>query len=357
MSCFGESSGPAPLCIVSCRELIAAGLGASASWSSSGGDERHLYAALGAAGVPFHVRAWDDPAVDWAAYALVFVRTCWDYSDSEARAAAFAAWLARASAVTRVDNPASLMTWNIHKAYLAEIARVAAGRPAGALGCGHIPTVAVPGGRPTDLAALLAAQGWADAMVKPAVGGGSRACARVRRGDPGELRAAQALVDSGADFLVQPFLGAVAEGEVSVVCIGGAASHAVRKVPAPGEWRCQEEFNAVATAGPPPAGLAAAAEAVLRAAAECAAAGGLPLPPPLAARVDFLGAPAAPGGHVVLEVECIEPSLFLGPAADAGIDAAGALAGVVAAWVAAAVAARGGAAGGPPGGGAGAVPA
>jgi hypothetical protein len=102
-----STASPASTVIVSCRELVAAGAGASSSWAVAGLDELALYSALRAAGVPFHIRAWDDPAVHWPAYSQAIVRTTWDYSKSEASAFAFTQWLAglaRARATTRVLN-------------------------------------------------------------------------------------------------------------------------------------------------------------------------------------------------------------------------------------------------------------
>jgi hypothetical protein len=91
----------------------------------------------------------------------------------------------------------------------------------------------------------------------------------------------------GADMMVQPFLPTVARGEVSVVWVDGRITHAVRKRPAPGDFRCQEEFSSHVTPLPVGPHLAALVERILAAARACV---GAHLPPGalFIARVDFL---------------------------------------------------------------------
>jgi hypothetical protein len=406
----GESRGvePVRLVLASCSTLLATAIGQNSrsSWAAAGNDEWLLYDALRAAGVPFHVRAWDDTTTDWSSYDLVCVRTTWDYAESEARAASFRSWLQSiAAAGVTIANPGSVMCWNTHKRYLLDIAASMSAHPApdDALEVRTIPTALISKGRvasawdragtsracsgespgasepvssevpvaspatsapaAADLAALVRARGWSglDLMIKPAVGGGSRACLRVPAGEVGS--AGQAFLhecvcgggSAGAfDVLVQPFLPGVAQGELSIVVIDGAVSHVVRKVPRSGDFRCQEEFGAQASVeaggGVNPA-ICALAARVLGAAAEAfaetggAAAegggggsrGGLPSPQVLAARVDLLPLlspeesapshdPPRASAYALLEVELVEPSLFFREAARAGVDAAGAMA-------------------------------
>src|SRR5262249_45172886 len=61
---------------------------------------------------------WDDPEVDWESFALVVVRSTWDYID---RRDEFLAW---ASRLRRVLNPLRVLHWNTDKRYLNDLARV-----------------------------------------------------------------------------------------------------------------------------------------------------------------------------------------------------------------------------------------
>ena len=59
--------------------------------------------------------AWDDPAVDWAAFDLVVIRSTWDYPT---RRPEFIAW---AQSVPRLVNPADVVAWNTDKRYLRDL--------------------------------------------------------------------------------------------------------------------------------------------------------------------------------------------------------------------------------------------
>jgi hypothetical protein len=100
--------------------------------------------------------------------------------------------------------------------------------------------------------------------------------------------------------MLQPFVPEVsAAGEWSLLFLGGRFSHAVRKRPAAGDYRVQWEFGGTAETGVPANQVIADAEGVL------AAVPGRPL----YARVDGVER----GGRLVLmELELIEPHLFLG---------------------------------------------
>ena len=107
-------------------------------------------------------------------------------------------------------------------------------------------------------------------------------------------------------MLVQAFLPAVeGHGERALVHIDGALTHAVRKQP---RFAGDAESVSAAVAALPEE--AALAERVL---AEAGAALGLPAAPPLLyARCDVAPGPA--GSPVLMELELIEPSLFLAEA-------------------------------------------
>lgn len=98
---------------------------------------------------------------------------------------------------------------------------------------------------------------------------------------------------------MQPFRPQVTvEGEWSLIFLGGSFSHAVLKTAAQGDFRVQESFGGAATA------VEADPEAI-HAAGEC-----LAVVPGKAdyARVDLV---RSGGVWEVMEVELIEPSLFL----------------------------------------------
>lgn len=254
--------------------------------------ETHLLvAALAELGVDAPVIPWDVPE-DWAAYPLVVVRTPWDYFR---RLPEFLAWAEGASRVSTVVNPVEVIRWNSHKGYLRELP---------ARGIATVPTLWLARGAADGLA-QLAATAWREVVVKPAVSIGAIGALKADSRDPACLAHLAALLAEG-DVLVQPFIESVAaQGEVSLIYFGGAFSHAIRKRPAAGDYRVQDMYGGTNHAYRP---AADEVELASRALAATPA-------PTTYARVDMVRLPD--GQPAVMELELIEPELFLGATPDA----------------------------------------
>jgi glutathione synthase/RimK-type ligase-like ATP-grasp enzyme len=99
--------------------------------------------------------------------------------------------------------------------------------------------------------------------------------------------------------MIQPYLRAIeTEGERSLFWFGGVYSHAVRKVPADGDWLANVAGARFVAEAPPPAAIEAAEAARARAPRDL-----------LYVRIDLvLG---DDGAWRVIEIEAIEPYLFL----------------------------------------------
>jgi len=245
-------------------------------------DDKVLAGALRRLGAEVGFVCWDDPSVQWAALDLAVVRSTWDYY---LRIDAFLAWADFVAGVTCLVNGVATVRWNSHKGYLLELE--AAGIPI-------VPTTVVRQGE----AFALPPGEW---IVKPAVSGGAHRTTRgATQGDLDELAAT-------ADALVQRYRREIAAGETSLVCIAGALSHAVHKVPAPGDFRTQEHLGAAVELVAPAPRLAALARDVLARAPER----------PAYARVDVVDTAEGP---LLMELELIEPTLWFArhpPAAEA----------------------------------------
>ena len=215
---------------------------------------------------------WSDPGVDWEAFDAVVVRSTWDYFDHPD---AFRAWVERVGPTVPFFNPPDVVLWNAHKAYLRDL---------GERGVPVVDTVWVAAGERAEVP-------FAEAVVKPAVSGGSQGLRRMRGGEA---------VDAQEDTLVQPLLASIAdEGELSLLYAGGELSHTVRKVPARGDIRSQPEFGSDVRLEPAPGEAVETAGLVLDAI-------GRELP---YARVDLVR--AADGTLRLIELEVIEPQLYL----------------------------------------------
>ena len=246
-------------------------------------------AALTAAGLNVEQRPWTDPG-DLAGYDLILPLFAWGYQRD---VAAWYALLDRLEAeALPVANPVPVLRWNSDKAYLAQL---------GAAGVSVVPTAEVAVLDEASLACARAALGAEEVVVKPAISGGADGTYRVA---PGDAIPADA---QGQRRLVQPLMpGIVTEGEYSLFFFAGKFSHAIVKRPASGDFRVQEQFGGRETtwdATPVARDLAAAALAVTPAA-------------PVYARVDMVG--DAAGALHIIELELIEPSLFLHHAPDKG---------------------------------------
>jgi hypothetical protein len=252
-------------------------------------DADALLAALTRCGVGATWAAWTDPDVDWDS-GLVVLRSTWDYTR---RRPEFLDWLTR---VPRAANDAAVVAWNSDKVYLRDLA--AAG----------VPIVPTSFARPGEAVDLPDAPEF---VIKPSVGAGSRGVGRFAADQHAQaLGHAAALQAAGRTVLVQPYLGRVdTAGETALVYVDGRFSHAIRKGPMlPGavthdvegdELYVQEHITART---PQPAELQVGA-AVLGAVRDLFGSD------QLYARVDLLPSDAGP---VVVELELVEPSLFLG---------------------------------------------
>lgn len=273
-------------------------------------DDPLLGRLLAERGVDASVHAWTDPEVDWDAADLVWVRSTWDYT---ARFDQWLEWLGRLTqSGARVENDPGLLAWSSDKRYLADLA--GAGLPT-------VPTVYVAPGDP-----LPALHG--EVVVKPSVSAGGRDTGRFSPPCHDEARALAALiVASGRSALVQPFLPDVERrGETAVVVVDGQVSHVLRKgsVLAPDEvapLRADALGAAEAMYDPAlvridPEGATPAELELVRAVLDHVR--GRFGTTPLQLRVDLLAGPD--GGPVLLELEAVEPHLYLdaaGPGAAA----------------------------------------
>lgn len=244
-------------------------------------DEPLLLAAFHQAGVPARLVAWDDPEVDWAATPLTVIRSTWNYYRFHDD---FIDWTERVARHSELHNPASLVLWNSHKAYLLDLHE---------RGLPVVPTVLLESGVIVPpVAELMAERGWTRAVLKPAVSAGSFQT-HVISHDTVDQTFVDRLLDE-RDLLLQPWVASVTDyGERSLVFIDGELTHSIRKSP-----RFAGEHESVSGALPVEPPEHALATRVLDSLGQ----------PLLYARVDL--ARDDDGQPMLMELEVIEPSLF-----------------------------------------------
>ena len=243
-------------------------------------DDRLLIPALRQLGVEARSVVWDAP-IDWTQFDQVVVRSCWDY---HLRANEFLEWIENLEqSCVPLQNFPSLIRWNMDKRYLRQLEAAGATIP---------PTVWIEDREEASVHEILDAQGWHSAVAKPTVSASAHNLRRVFRGEP--------IVRVKGPAMVQQFVPEIlAAGEWSLVFIGGHYSHSVIKRPTAGDFRVQWQFGGEALLAEPAAETVAAVKNLLAS-----------LPDrPLYGRVDGI---ECDGGFVLMEVELIEPVLFLG---------------------------------------------
>jgi glutathione synthase/RimK-type ligase-like ATP-grasp enzyme len=231
---------------------------------------------------------WDDEGVSWGDYEIVVIRSTWDYTKDRA---GFLAW---ARALPALFNPYSTIEYSTDKHYLDDLE---------SRGYRIIPTSFCDVGATPEFPD-------SNFVVKPTVGAGSMDAEMYDVGD--DVAAAEhvaRLHDSGRDAMIQPYVASVDEvGERGLVFIDGVFSHAIRKnamlhvdqLDRHSLFRLEQ----LTLADAEPAAVAFAqslmSEDIFR---------GL-----LYGRVDLV---QMPEGWAVMELELVEPSLFLSYRAEA----------------------------------------
>jgi glutathione synthase/RimK-type ligase-like ATP-grasp enzyme len=261
------------------------------------GEERLLMAGLEARGLITKRVAWSNAEFDWKRARAAVFRSTWDYFD---RFAEFSAWMDRVAGGLQFFNTPELLRWNVDKHYLRDLAGRGVNVPV---------TRFIERGQTTTLDEVMAANGWNEAILKPAVSGAARHTYRLNAAN---LEAHESMLREllrEESMMVQPFLGSVlTEGELSLMVIGGRCTHAVRKIAKPGDFRVQDDHGGTVHPHAPTAEEITFAE---QAVAACPHS-------PLYARVDAVRDES--GQLSLMELELVEPELFFRfhpPAADA----------------------------------------
>lgn len=254
----------------------------------------HMIAPLAAAGVTAEGRDWTDTG-DLGS-ALVLPLLAWGYHQ------AGMAWHDQVREWTRsavrLRNQASVLHWNADKLYLRHLE---------SRGAPIVPTRFVDAITQDSLADAVRHFGTDRLVLKPRISAGAWRTIRWSPGQP---------FDHGpeAAAMIQPYLPSVeTEGEVSLIYLGGRFSHAIAKRPQPGDFRVQPEYDGIIAPHRPSDDELRAAEAVLAAVEEEL----------LYARIDLVR--DLDGKPALIELELIEPDLYLGYDEDAPVRFAGAV--------------------------------
>lgn len=244
---------------------------------------------------PMQDLGWDVESVawrsqpDWNDYDAVYICTPWDYPEHCDEFLDVLDAIDASSAV--LFNPYPVVRWNLEKTYMRDIE---------AHGDDIVPSTWYDDFDVEDVPGFFEEHATDRVVIKPTIGGNAKDTFVL--GDPVDSAMLKKLrvIFSGRRFFVQPFIENIqSEGEFSLFFFDGNYSHAILKSPAAGDFRVQEEHGADIAPVTPPAELLQVAHSVF-ASIE---------PMPVYGRGDWVRGPD--GRFLLMELELIEPSLYL----------------------------------------------
>lgn len=244
--------------------------------------------AMAAIGWRVQTVAWRH-AVDWDAFDAVYICTPWDYPEHLPQFLDVLGTIDASRAL--LVNDLSLVFWTLEKTYLRDIEQRG--------GC-IVPSTWYDGFDSGDVAKFFETHESDTVVIKPTIGANAKDTFVLTDPVPEELRTTLATTFRDRAFFVQPFIDNIrSEGEYSLFYFNGEYSHAILKTPQAGDFRVQEEHGADIKPVRPPDDLLETATGMFNAIS----------PLPVYGRGDWVR--GARGDYLLMELELIEPSLYL----------------------------------------------
>ena len=226
---------------------------------------------------------------EWDAFDAVYICTPWDYPKFPEEFLHVLEMIDASRAL--LLNELETVRWNLEKTYLKDVE---------ARGDDIVPSSWYDDFAAADVPMFFDAHGVEKVVIKPTIGANAMDTFVLRHPVSDALLDRLARTFSERSFLVQPFIEAIhEEGEYSLFFFNGEYSHAIQKTPQKGDFRVQEEHGATITPVAPPEGLHDVAARVFSHLE----------PLPVYGRGDWVRGPD--GRFLLMELELIEPSLYL----------------------------------------------
>ncbi|MGE8556260.1 MAG: ATP-grasp domain-containing protein [Chryseobacterium jejuense] len=170
---------------------------------------------------------WNDENVDWSSFDVAIIKSPWDYHNHLNE---FLNWLDHLEQLgVKVLNPVEIIKWNSDKHYLKDIADK------------QLPVIASEylekgSSFKNDLFDLLNAD---KLVVKPCVSAGAQNTVTISRDNTEEQSKEINELLKEQDYIVQPFVEEIKNGEWSFLFFNGKYSHCSLKTPKEGDFRVQ----------------------------------------------------------------------------------------------------------------------
>jgi glutathione synthase/RimK-type ligase-like ATP-grasp enzyme len=264
-------------------------LATCAEWPEMTPESKMLMEEIRRLGVEVRPFVWDDPSVDWSLPEVCVIRETWDY---HLKRDDFLSWAEQVAKRTTLFNTPDVIRWNTHKGYLRELENQ---------GVPIVPTEWLDAGSRADLPHIMSNNAWDEVVIKPTVSANAFETVQIRGEQVAEGQAHIDRLLPLRDMMVQPYIASVRDyGERSLIFVDNEFTHAVRRQPA---LHLEEGSSTWAVAPVKPTEEESAlAITALKAAGF----------PTLYARVDIVR--DQHGKTRLMELELVEPSLFLAQA-------------------------------------------
>ncbi|MBC5842328.1 hypothetical protein H8R23_13005 [Flavobacterium sp. F-380] len=230
---------------------------------------------------------WDNPNVNWSDFDYLVFRNTWDYFEKEVQ---FNTWLTKIEKLgIKTLNSIAIIKENKHKFYLREMEQQ---------GVQILPTIFINKTSNLSLKTLIPST-WKKAVIKPAFSAGSYQTEVFDITDSEIISLQYKVIAAEKELLLQEFIPEILSlGETSFIFFNKKFSHAVNKKPVEGDFRIQVQFGGKYTLVEPNSNLITQAQKIVNRFADDL----------LYARVDGI---IIDNQLHLMEVECIEPDLYL----------------------------------------------
>lgn len=235
---------------------------------------------------------WDNPLENAGVFDALIFRSCWNYHRKYSQ---FVHWVER---LKRLDipilNPVDISLWNLDKKYLIELEKKNILIPQ---------TYLIHRTTQVDDDTIKSIQekiSTSHLVIKPTVSlNGHDTYLLPSQDDQAIIKTLKSLPVEH-DILIQEFIPEIkSSGEISLIYFNNEFSHAIRKTPAPQEFRIHSEYGGSRVAFQPDSVLVQQGKKILETVGQTL----------LFARVDII---ETQNGAVLIELEIIDPMLFLG---------------------------------------------
>ncbi|MEQ1624698.1 MAG: hypothetical protein ABL870_08410 [Sediminibacterium sp.] len=176
---------------------------------------------------------WNDNAINWKNYDVILIKSPWDYHEN---ISLFYTWLEKIKSIgQRMLNPIDIIKWNSNKHYLDDIFK--AGLPI-------IPSIYLDKGTQIlSYNSLFKQLNTDKIVVKPCISASAKNTIILDEESIVQQSDAINLLLSEEEYIVQPFVKEISDGEWSFIFFNEQYSHCALKVPKQGDFRVQHHHG------------------------------------------------------------------------------------------------------------------